>query len=82
MWSMPPKYPLSQPYTFSQELVDETIRCFLEENGLVLSQNEAIEALNNLAGLFLAFVPVDRRTNPARIRARGVVANHGLTAKT
>ena len=40
---------------FSEELIEETIKCFWEENGLVISKETAIEYLNNLAGLYLAF---------------------------
>ncbi len=40
---------------FSQKLIRETIKCFKEEDGISLSENEAIAILESFAGLFLAF---------------------------
>ena len=42
-------------FLFSQKLIEDTIRCFKEENGIDLSHEQAQEALHNMAGLFLAF---------------------------
>ena len=42
-------------FLFSQKLIEDTIRCFKEENGIDLSIAQAQEALHNMAGLFLAF---------------------------
>ncbi|HEY0220764.1 MAG TPA: hypothetical protein VGC58_00920 [Candidatus Paceibacterota bacterium] len=40
---------------YSQELIKETINCFKEENAIFLSETEAIEILNNLSALYIAF---------------------------
>ena len=40
---------------FSQKLIDETIKCFKEENGVDLSSEQANEILKHLSGLFLAY---------------------------
>lgn len=42
-------------FPYSKNLIEETIACFLEEDGVVLTENEACEALDGLSGLFLAF---------------------------
>jgi len=42
-------------YKFSEELIEETIRAFKEEDNVEFSREQAIEALNDLSGLFLAF---------------------------
>ncbi len=55
---------------FSQNLIDETIRCFQEEDGVLLSEQEAIDALENMAELFLAYVRP--KATPARPRAAGL----------
>lgn len=44
-----------QKNPFSQQLIDETVKCFKEENGIDVSEKQAVEILENLAGLFLAF---------------------------
>lgn len=54
---------------FSQNLINETIRCFQEEDGVLLSEQEAIAALENMAGLFLAFG--GSKAAPARPWAAG-----------
>lgn len=41
--------------SFSQELIEQTIQIFKEENGILLSEEGAVMALNNLAGVFLAY---------------------------
>ena len=40
---------------FSQQLVSDTITCFKEEDGIELTQEQAIEALESFAGLYMAF---------------------------
>ncbi len=42
-------------YQYNQKLVEETIRCFKEENGLDITSEQANEYLNSLANLYLAF---------------------------
>lgn len=42
---------------FSPQLVSDTIACFKEEDGIELTQEQAIEALESFAGLYLAFAP-------------------------
>ncbi len=42
-------------FKFSQKLIDETIKCFKEEDGLELSPELVDEYLNSFAKLFLAF---------------------------
>ena len=42
-------------YQYSQKLIEETIKCFKEENGLDISSEQANEYLNSLANLYLAF---------------------------
>jgi N-glycosylase/DNA lyase len=46
-------------FLFSPNLIEETIKVFKEENGVVFSVEQANYALNNMAGLFLAFVDTD-----------------------
>ena len=46
--------PVEQDY-FSKELVAETIKCFKEENHVILSEEEAITVLKSFGRLFLAF---------------------------
>ena len=40
---------------YSKKLIEETILCFQEENGILLTEEEAIAALDGFAGLYLAF---------------------------
>ena len=40
---------------FSKELIERCIEYFKEENGVEFSWEEAIEALEGLAGLYMAF---------------------------
>lgn len=44
-----------QKNQFSQKLIDETVKCFKEENGIIVSEKQAVEILNNFAGLFLSY---------------------------
>lgn len=46
---------------FSQNLIEETIAVFKEENGIEISAETANEYLENLSGLFLVFA--DNRTS-------------------
>jgi hypothetical protein len=43
-----------------QQLISETITCFYEEDGIMLTEVEAIAVLDSFADLYLAFV--ERRT--------------------
>lgn len=53
-----------QKNPFSQKLIDETVKCFKEENGITVSEKQAVEILDNLSGLFLSFVkPNSERPN-------------------
>ncbi len=52
---------------FSQNLIEETIQCFKEEDGLDISAETANQYLENLSGLFLVFA--DYR--PQSIRPAG-----------
>ena len=40
---------------YSQKLIEETIRCFKEEDGIDISVETANEYLERFSGLFLAF---------------------------
>lgn len=46
---------MSESSNFSKNLIDETIKCFKEEDSLDLSYEQASEYLRSMAGLFLAF---------------------------
>lgn len=67
---------------FSDGLIEDAIRVFKKENNVLFSKEEANEALNGLAGLFLAYAETDKRTSPQRLEACGEGANRGLTPKT
>ena len=63
---------------FSQNLIDETIQCFKEEDGLDLSPEQANEYLHSMAGLFLAFA--EKRADPITSVTGGTLpvdTNHG-----
>ncbi len=47
-----------QDFSFSEQLIAETIACFQEEDGIVLTPEEASAFLENMAGLFLSFTRV------------------------
>jgi len=60
-------------FKFSQKLIDETIKCFKEENSIDLTSEKANDILNSLSGLFLAYTkradgcvvrPLQSRTAP------------------
>jgi hypothetical protein len=40
---------------YSQQLITECISCFRDEDGIELSEEEAVEYLAGLGGLYLAF---------------------------
>lgn len=44
-----------EKFSYSQNLIQETIKVFKEEDGVDISVDTAIEYLNQLSGLFLAF---------------------------
>jgi len=58
-----------QASNFSNNLIQETIATFREEDGISLSEEEAINILNSLGGLFLAFS--HRSAPPAPQEAAG-----------
>ena len=43
---------------YSKKLIDECIACFRDEDGIELTEEEAVEYLAGLGGLFLAFAGV------------------------
>jgi hypothetical protein len=56
-------------FSFSQELIKETILVFREEDGIEISPEKANEYLNNMAGLFLAMA--DKHPRPLTLVADG-----------
>ncbi len=46
-------------FKYSKKLVKETIECFKEEDGIDISKETAIEYLDSLGNLFLAFAKKD-----------------------
>ena len=46
---------MQENFRYSQKLITECISCFRDEDGIELSQEEAVEYLAGLGGLFLAF---------------------------
>ena len=69
---------MNESKAFSQNLIDETIRCFKEEDGLDLSPEQANEYLHSMAGLFLAFA--EKRAVPIASATGGTLpvdTNHG-----
>ena len=59
------------PFLFSENLIQETIKCFKEEDGLELSPEKANEYLHSFAGLFLAFA--ETHPAPSSLELGGVV---------
>lgn len=47
---------------YSEKLIEETILCFKEENNLLITKETAIEYLDRLAELFLAFSKKTEKT--------------------
>lgn len=69
---------MNESSNFSQKLIDETIQCFKEEDGLNLSPEQANEYLHSMAGLFLAFA--EKRPVPNAKASGGTLpvdTNHG-----
>ena len=69
---------MNESKAFSQNLIDETIQCFKEEDGLDLSPEQANEYLHSMAGLFLAFA--EKRADPIASATGGALpvdTNHG-----
>jgi hypothetical protein len=58
-----------QGFSFSPELIADTIACFKDEDGIVLSEEEAIEVLHSFAGLYLAFAGGSGAAAPAALAA-------------
>ena len=69
---------MNESKAFSQNLINETIQCFKEEDGLDLSPEQANEYLHSMAGLFLAFA--EKRPVPNASAPGGTLpvdTNHG-----
>jgi hypothetical protein len=62
---------------YSKKLIDECIACFRDEDGIELTQEEAVEYLAGLGGLFLAFAGVGG-ADSARARAGGAATPTGV----
>lgn len=48
-------------FDFSEKLIEETIKCFKDENGVEFSREEAVEALSNMGCLFLVFSKINKK---------------------
>lgn len=57
-------------FKFSSKLIEETIQCFKEEDGINISPETANEYLDSLSGFFLAFTD---DTPPRQNDENGVV---------
>ncbi len=69
---------MEESKNFSKNLIERTIQCFKEEDGLELSREQANEYLHSMAGLFLAFA--EGRPVPTARAAGGTLpvdTNHG-----
>ena len=69
---------MNKSSNFSQNLIEQTIQCFKEEDGLDLSPEQANEYLRSMAGLFLAFA--EKRADPIATATGGTLpvdTNHG-----
>ncbi len=64
-------------YEYSQSLIEETVKCFFEENNLIISNKTAIEYLDSMSGLFLSFA--DRKTSA--LTQRGAEVFSGCVEK-
>ena len=54
-------------FKYSQNLIEETIKCFKEEHNLDVSVDQANEYLDSLSGLFLAFAGRETSANSLRV---------------
>ena len=55
---------------YNEKLVLDTITCFKEEDGIELTQEQAVEVLESFAGLYLAFASEDNeRAGGTRLSA-------------
>ena len=69
---------MNESSNFSQNLIEKTIQCFKEEDGLDLSPEQANEYLHSMAGLFLTFA--EKRAVPIANATGGALpvdTNHG-----
>jgi len=69
---------MNESSNFSQNLIEKTIQCFKDEDGLDLSPEQANEYLHSMAGLFLAFA--EKRDDPIVSATGGTLPvdpNHG-----
>jgi len=65
---------------FPQQLVLDTIACFKEEDGVELTQEQAVEVLESFAGLYLAFTPEENeRAGGTRLSADGGSRSLGVS---
>ena len=62
---------MEESKNFSKNLIEQTIQCFKEEDGLELSKEQANEYLRSMAGLFLAFA--EKRPVPNALAAGGTL---------
>ena len=53
-------------FTFPHYLIQETIECFKEENGIDLSVEEASQYLDSFAELLLAFADVSQEVDSSQ----------------
>ena len=69
---------MEESKNFSKNLIEKTIQCFRDEDGLELSKEQANEYLHSMAGLFLAFA--EKRVVPIANATGGTLpvdTNHG-----
>lgn len=66
------------PFEFSQNLINETIQCFKEEDNLTITPEQATEYLNGMSSLYLAFTNFDISTPQLK---RGVEMSKNLITK-
>lgn len=61
--------------TYNKNLITETINVFREEDGVLLSKEEAVAILDSFAGLYLAFVDDEGKEvgASAGFRSRGSI---------
>jgi hypothetical protein len=52
--------------SYPKHLIEETIQCFKEENGIHLSAEEASHYLDSFAELFLAFADVSQEVDSSQ----------------